>query len=276
MALEKWCNDIVIWIFKIFGIDKAINDSVAWIAKYLLKSISPFIGDIAGGVLGLYKFGKALVQKVNVWWKGRNVKLNEGHPQAIAKAIGKLINNAMLEGLYSLIKSTAMASLKLITVGLSSVMSLIVGLFESIIKLIYNIKEAAFICDFIDDCREYWKLPKGPRIYALSNNAQEFNDMFKEATENAPIIGAITLNTHIAGDKMRFLNMYTDNQVLSKSQFKAGVSSLEALKSTARDYAKKWGGRLKSQDNVVKGLLRIVEHGANALKPAKKSWYKFW
>jgi hypothetical protein len=170
----------------------------------------------------------------------------------------------------------ATASLKLITVGLSSVVSLIIGIFEGIIKLIYIIKEAGYFNDFIDNCKEYWKLPKELRIYALSNNANDFNEMLIEATENASIIGAITLNTHIAGDKMRFLNMYTGNQVISKTQFKAGASYLDSLKSTAREYAKKWGSRLNSQDDMVKGLLRIVEHGANAMKPRKKSWYDFW
>jgi hypothetical protein len=276
MDLKNWCDKTVSWIFRIFGIKNLIDDSVAWISKYLLKSLSPFIGDIVGGVKGLYKFGKALVQKIGIWWKGRNVKLNEGHPQAIAKSIGKLINNAMLDGLYSLIKTAALASLKLITVGLSSVISLIIGLFEAIIKLIYTINEAEYINDFIDGCKEYWILPKGARIHALSNNAQHFNQMFIDVTENAPVIGAITLSTQIAGDKMRFLNMYTGKQVISEDQFKAGVSYLDALKSTGREYAKKWGSRLISQDAMVKGLLRIVEHGADAITPPKKAWYKFW
>jgi hypothetical protein len=100
--------------------------------------------------------------------------------------------------------------------------------------------------------------------------------MFIDATENAPVIGAITLSTQIAGDKMRFLNMYTGKQVISENQFKAGVSYLDALKSTGREYAKKWGSRLISQDAMVKGLLRIVEHGADAITPPKKAWYKFW
>ena len=276
MELKNWCDRTVAWLFEIIGVKKVIDDSVAWISKYLLKTFSPFVGDIVGGVKGLYKFSQALVHKVELWWKGRNVKLNAGHPQAIAKAIGALLNNSMLDGLYKLIKSVVSASLKFITVGVSTIASLIANTFEAIIRLIYTFKEARYINDFISKCKEYWKLPKVARMYALTIDAQAFNNAFKDATENAPIIGAITFNTHIAGDKMRFLNMYTEKQVVSKSQFKAGASYLDSLKSTSRSYVKKWGSRLNTQDNFVKGLLRIIEHGANAVNPPKKAWYKFW
>ncbi|NTS75647.1 hypothetical protein HR060_02100 [Catenovulum sp. SM1970] len=274
--LMEWCTGAVNSIMQklSFGSD---GDGVGgMIAKILFTNMSPFIFDIAGGVWGLYTFGKTLVNKIELWWKGWKVKLVKGHSQTIVKAVGQLINNEMLEGLFAVVKAAISASLKFISMGTSVVANAIAGVIESIIRLIYMFKQRKYINNFIEDCKQYWRLPEPARISALSGTADHFNDMFLEATENAPVIGGITYATNICGDKMRFLQLITaDGSVLSQKKFNNGVSYLDAIKKHGRVYSNGWAKNLSSDDLVIKGLLRIVRKGENALI-SKKPWYKFW
>ncbi len=257
-----------------FGTD---GDGIgAMIARVLFTNLTPFVFDIVGGVYGLYTLSKTLFNKIELWWKGWKVKLVKGHPQTIAKAVGQLINNEMLEGLFAVIKAAISASLKFISMGASTVANAIAGVIESVIRLIYMFKQRKYINNFIDECKKYWVLPRPARISSLSGKADHFNAMFLEATENAPVIGGISYATNICGDKMRFLQMIGDEgNTITQKKFNSGVSYLDAIKKHGRVYSNGWAKNLSSEDNMIKGLLRIVRKGENALI-SKKPWYKLW
>ena len=143
----------------------------------------------------------------------------------------------MLEGLYAVVKSAVSASLKFITMGVSTIVNAVVGVIEAVIRLVYSFKERKFLNQFIAKCREYWKLPRSARILALSGEARGFNQEFLEATENSPIIAAITLNSRIAGDKYRLLQVYSGNgSIITQSQFDAGCTYLNRLGTIGRAY----------------------------------------
>lgn len=272
--LKKWAYDLVHKLFDAMHVNFNPGDWIGWVGDHLVRQIAPFIGDIVGGVMGLYEFGKALYQKVRLWWSGRKVELRAGHPQAIAMGIDKLVNNALLDGLYKVAKSAVSTGLKFVTMGVSSVVDAVVGIVEMVVRLIYTITEAVNMDRFIEQCKAYWNLPGRTRLAALAGDAKHFNGMFLVATGKAPVIAGITYNTHIAGDKMRFLKMYADDgSVINQSQFDAGCAYLERLRKTGRGYVADWGERLRSDDPVVKGLLKIVKHGKEALVQ-KKPWYK--
>lgn len=275
-ALKDWCSKTVKSLFEKLGFGSDTDGTHGFISNALFSNLVPFVGDIVAGVKGLYDFGKALVKKVELWWKGRHVNLRSGHPQTIAKAIGSLINNQMLEGLFATVKAAVSASLKFISMGVSSVANAVAAVIESIIRLIYMFKQRNHINGFIEECKNYWSLPRSARIASLSGTADHFNELFLEATKNAPIIGGISYATNICGDKFRFLQVLADDgSSISQNQYDAGCRYLDSLKEAGREYSNGWAENLSSNDQVITGLLRIVRKGDQALV-SKRPWYKFW
>ena len=58
-----------------------------------------------------------------------------------------------------------------------------------------------------------------------------FNQWLKGYSLSLPVLPVLALNTGITGNKVLFLQMYQSNdQVVSQSQFDAGVSYLDGLK----------------------------------------------
>lgn len=244
---------------------------INWIADNLVGRIAPFLGDIIGGIKGLVKFGKSLVQKVRLWWQGRHVELVPGHPQTMAAGINKLVTNAMLEGAYGIAKAAVSAGLKFVSMGVSTIVNAVASIVEFIVRLVNTVIEAVNIDWWIDYCKNLWggksQQARSERQAALSGDAKDFNQNFVKYTNRAPIIAAITSNTNLAGNKMLLMKMFSDDgSVIDQSQFDAGCVYLESLKSTGRDYCKNWGKRLQTSDSLAQLSLNLVRYG-NAFPP---------
>ncbi|WP_372896213.1 hypothetical protein [Stieleria sp.] len=245
-----------------------------WIIDNIIKELGPFVGSIIGGIKGLYKIGSAIAQKVKIWWVARKVTLAAGHPQAIASGIKKLINSALLEGLYDVAKSALTAGVLVASAGASSIVSAVASVIELIVKMVHAAMEASRINKLIEDCAALWQLPRGARAWALSGAATDFNTMFRTATEKTPVIAPITLCSCLSGDKMRLLKMYGDDGTpITQSSFDAGCVYLDSLKNVGREYCKRWGDTLQSDDPLVKLGLKLVRDGY-AGENLKRPWYK--
>lgn len=80
------------------------------------------------------------------------------------------------------------------------------------------------------------------------------------------MLSVLALNTGITGNKMLFLRMFqTDNQIVSQSQFDAGVSYLDGLKDWGSGYLADCGFQFSSEDNMIKGLLKMAGNQAAPL-----------
>jgi hypothetical protein len=271
---KEWANHLTRELFKAIGADPPGGQWIGWIAENIVRNIGPLLGSVRGLYKGLKKFGTALVQRVTAWWQGRKVELQSGHPQAMADGITKLINNAMLEGLYEIVKSAAKGTLDVLTVGVTATVGAVISVMEIIVRQVYACYHAVSINDFIDDCKEYMKLPKAARTVELSGEAAAFNDTFRYYTEAVPAIAAITLASCLGGDKMRLLKMYGDDGApINESSYKAGTKFLDTLNSAGREYSSFWARLLKTSDNVAGLGLQLARDGV-ANKIVQRPWYK--
>jgi hypothetical protein len=273
LLFKQWANELTQQLFSAIGAEVPVGQWISWIAENIVKNIGPLLGSVKGLYKGLKSFGTALVQKVRAWWQGRKVELQSGHPQIMADGITKLINNAMLEGLYETVKSATKGTLDILTVGVTATVGAVISVMEIIVRQVYACYHATSINDFIGECKTYMSLPQEQRTIALSGESA-FNDTFRYYTKAVPAIAAISLSSCLGGDKMRLLKMYGgDGAAINESSFVAGVKFLDTLSAVGREYSTFWAKLLRTSDKMAGLGLQLARDGV-ANKIVQRPWYK--
>lgn len=226
-----------------------------------LKAVAPFISggiDIAKGVA---KTVLAAADLIKSWWQGKGVEILSGHPATIVQALRGAMARSLFAGLYETLKGAASLGLDIagaVGAGVATVASritdMVLSMIEALSKMVVRLVETFCMWAFCKKAHENWEMRDDPR--ALHKDPNRFNHWYKSYAVPFPAIAALTLNSRLCGDKMRFLRlMKDDDTVVSQSQFDKGCVFVDGLKSYAADYLHDSGFDFKSSDPIVKNAI---------------------
>lgn len=238
-------------------------------ARVIFKSASTYIIQGVGFLQGLWKAGKAVCQKFGFMIESFGTELQSGHPTVIYQALQKAFTGSLLAGLFTMTKSAVNIGLAATGVGAvaTAVVNIVSSALEMIIRLIVRIHEMNVCNEFIEICKDGFEKRNGPG--AIHDDEQMFANIFRSYAMRVPVIAAVTLNSGICGDKMRFLKMFDGGEgergYITQSAFDAGVRFVDGLKQAAKEYTDGAGYYFVSSDRMVHSLVKspgvMVSHG---------------
>lgn len=248
-------------IKEVFG---DIGDFVGEIKKIALfvttkvyDQVASLISNAANLVQGLWKTTVAFCEKIGNLFAKIGVKLVDGHPSTVVKSIEAGITRALLAGLYETAKSAAVIGLNVASAGATKLVEVIAAALEATAKILWRVAEALIIRNFCQEAKMYW-VARGEHN-AIHLDSSRFDAWLKSATGKVPVIAAVTLGSNIAGDKMRFLQMYTGTgAVISQDQFNAGVAYLDRVKREGARLLEHSGLEFHSDDPIIEGLHKLA------------------
>lgn len=278
--IVAWAKDFVakVWskIKEVFGdvgeIVGHLKSIALFVAQQVFTKVAPIIGSVSGLITGLWKTTVTFCEKLSNWIAKKGVTLVQGHPQTLIKGIDAGLNRALLEGLYETAKSSLLLGLNIASSGAASIIEAVAKVIEAATKIIWRVAESVVLKRFCAQAKEYWIGRNESN--AIHLNSMEFDKWLKKYTQIIPVIAAVTLGSGIAGDKMRFLQMYSGHGqvVISQDQFSTGVKYLDQMKRTGSRLVERSGINFSSDDKMIDGLHKLAKKHDEV--HAKKSFWK--
>ena len=172
---------------------------------------------------------------------------------------------SLFAGLYETLKWAASLGLDIagaVGAGAATVATritdMVLSMIEALSKMIVRLVETFCMWAFCKKAHENWETRDDPR--ALHKNPSRFNHLYKSHAIPFPAIAALTLNSRLCGDKMRFLRvMKDDDTVVSQSQFDKGCAFVDGLKCYATDYLHDSGFDFKSSGPIIKIAIKAAK-----------------
>lgn len=226
------------------------------LANGLWANVAPFLAGSLDAVEGIGRTVKACYQRYKVYQAGKGIRLNTGHPAVIAKQIETAMTFSIGKGLYQAFRGAAAVTAEAVTAGAASIATLVASCLEALVKIIHRVLEVKWMKAFFSDCQvRYARMGGDPERDPFFKDGVRFADWYGEASWRMPCLSALAINSHVVGDKMRFINMFTDGStaakvrpgapvgpgatatnVVSQQDFDRGVDYLERLKEWSKDY----------------------------------------
>jgi hypothetical protein len=280
--IKGWAQEFVekVWakIKEVFGNVGVLGGHLKKIALFLAKKVfasaAPIIGSVTGLVEGLWKTTVAFCEKLGNWIASKGVNLVKGHPETLIKGIESGLNRALLEGLYETAKSSLLLGLNIASYGAASIIETVAGLIETVTKMIWRFAERCAIRLFCSEAKGFWNARSESN--SIHFDSMKFDNWLRGMTNKVPVVAAVTLGTGIAGDKMRFLQMYTgEGMVISQSQFDNGVKYLDQMKRTGSRVMERSELEFESDDPTIAGLLKLAK-SHDEVKAKTSFWRKLF
>lgn len=286
---QNFMNKLWVRVKEIFGeiteMAITLKSLALFVTQQIFSKASPFIGAANELVQGLSSTTGALCDKIGNWLARRNVVLNSGHPQTLVDAIEVGLTRALLNGLRQTVQGAVSLALHVSSFGGAAILDCVVATIEAVTKFMWRIAESHILKKFISDAKAMWQISK------ISTNGVDpflFNKWLRDATEKVPVIAAITLNSGIAGDKMRLIQMYspgeyifdryqpstsssntgkliykkTPSKLISQAQFDASCNYIDRIKRSGSKLIERSGLKFSSDDVLVNGLLTMCSSHA--------------
>lgn len=247
-----------------------VKGLIKTLADFFLKSAAPFISGGMDIVKGVAKAVVAAADLLKTWWIGRGVNLMPGHPTFIVDALKGAMRRSLFEGLYDTLKGATSTVLDVVgaaTGGVAEVAFKIAGIVWSVVealaKVVIRVVETLGIKRFCAKAREQWQA-RGD-AHALHKNPTAFHRWYRAYSIHLPAIAALTLNSRLCGDKLRFLKLYEDDQsfteqVVLQKRFNQGVRFIDShLKPFAAGLLQECGFSFSSGDPIVTNAIKFAQ-----------------
>jgi hypothetical protein len=151
-------------------------------------------------------------------------------------------------------------ALTTVTAGVSEivakVVSIVYGVMETLVKVAYRLVETLSMDKFCRTARGHWE--NRAESSAIHKSPTLFNRWYKRNAMAFPALAALTLNSGMCGDKMRFLRMFKDDEtIITQSQFDKGVKFLDGdLKPYARGYLDDANFGFQSENAGIRTMIK--------------------
>lgn len=266
---------------KFYGVFKNIMMEAV---KAIWAASAPFVGDIAALSKHLYKFGGSVVKAVSAKYYSFRVKIIDGHPAAICKALRESMCNDALGSLYQSIKYSLTITINLMFPGpgeiVSAISKTILYVVEKIIEFAKRFAELKSIRKHLSKAKKHFELAeKTKNEQGLHLNEKEFTKWFNEMVEEAPLLAALVLNSGICGDAMHFLSMFKNGtKLISQEEFNRGVDYRNSLKNysttmLSRSKMQFYCPNNEKRGNYINGLVNLAK--GITTTPPKSEFSKF-
>lgn len=258
-----------------------VKAAVRVAADLVMKNAVPFLGGAVDVATGLARSIGDACSRVRSWLDRRHLDLQAGHPAQIANAIESQMSKGVFRGLAEALVGAAKAAISVFLPGLGSLVSVVIGAVDWMVRIVSRLLEQSAIQRFLEDARRLYVLEKKQvkqvdGVYAgskdshrLINNSARFGAFFQRGCEASPLIPMLTLNSGLAGNWMTLLNLFTDD-ASPRMKANAGEQVLKAddyfgrLKRHGVDYMRQSGFRfmpLMSHDTLMQGYLKHATGG---------------
>jgi hypothetical protein len=224
--------------------------------KYL-ENAMPFISGGLATVNGLINAVRAGTTRYMEYSHGKSVNILPGHPSTIVREIRHAMDINVCAGMYQTLKGGAQLAVEGVTAGAASpISSLVFSLVEAIVSTTWKVHDLHRMRRFFDEAERQYTMRQQAR--ALHTRPIAFNAWYRKYAVGTPAISVLALNSGICGDKMRFLQMYTNGDQINQSAFDAGVRYVDELKAWGGRYLDEVGYAFSSNDPLTKGVLTPV------------------
>ena len=237
------------------GIAGTIKQVVMGLVGLLAAKAAPFVGAGMELASAVGKTLDASVTRFRTWKEGKNVEVAQGHPATIVDSITRAMTLSLFEGLWSVMKGAGALAMDVVGFGAGGLVNVIISAGELLIKFIWKLVETVRFNKFCGEAVGYWD--NQTSADALHRSPFAFSEWYRKYALNIPLIAAITLNTGICGDKMRYLTMFRAGgiQPISSQDFENGVRFLDNLKPWGAKYISNSGFSIRSDDVLVNNLV---------------------
>lgn len=262
-----------------FGIVDMAIGSLHNLVNVLVGALAAKAAPIVGGAMNI---ATGLTQTIDrgmtnfkAWKAGRTVILSEGHPGAVVSAITTAMKASLFEGLWTMLKGAASIGLAAFG-GISAIVDMVVAGVEMLVKVIWRLVECSKIKEFCTQAAGHWRKNNG---LDFASKPFAFNSWFRKASMFIPAIPILTLNSGICGDKMIYLQMFSQNanegSRISQDQFDQGVAFLDGhLKPWGAAYLEECAYGFESGKSDVAAYLQMAQKHASP-EPENKLWKGF-
>jgi hypothetical protein len=281
--LRRWfiafVNDLKTELMDNFGIvDMAIGsvtNLINVIVGALAAQAAPIVGGVMNMVTGLTQTIDRGMTNFKAWKAGKTVMLSEGHPTAVVSAITTAMRASLFEGLWTMLKGAASIGLATMA-GISAIVDMVVAAVEMLVKVIWRLAECSKIKSFCTEAAAHWRQNNG---IDFASKPFVFNSWFRKAARFMPAIPVLTLNSGICGDKMVFLQMFSQNENegsrISQGEFDKGVTYIDGhLKPWGASYLKECAYGFTSGKSDVASYIAMAQQHASP-EPENTLWKGF-
>jgi hypothetical protein len=238
-----------------------------WVLKQIEKIIPMFLKKIIGelnmvGTIATLagNLGNAVEAAWNIW-KTRNLidDIKQGAPSVIIEGVRNQITS---HGLWSLLDTVANAltlGLNMALPGVGNIVATIKDILGYIAELFYWYKDTKKIEAIVKDAKQKYKYVKKGIKGNYAEDAHEFYKWYQGVVEDMPIISSYTLANPLIGNYHGFLSILSQTgQIVTDTQLKQNLKSLDTLKTKAREFMDKHTVRLVSKDKLVMASIDIA------------------
>lgn len=275
--IEGWVRDLVNYIkLKLDAMMRMFDDhgpeifGAVYIGSLVVATLeelwpawqdwAPVIGDgakCAQAIGNTFSTAKTLF---DTWITSSCAAIVDGVPSVVVESLRNTMKRSLCTNLYESVSSGLKVAGAFISAGASTVIEKAVGIIAkvvvTIVKKYLTAKEESSMKKFCADAQIFWVKRNDPDSIHLDH--KKFVDWYKPVAMAAPCIAAITLLSHICGDKVAYLAMYQDRLAsISQSQFDGSVGALDAMKPYAKDYVTESGFDFRTSDRMVRALLNF-------------------
>lgn len=289
-SIWKALHDVVNWVQKkMFHDDEFATRTIAAVSKPIVgivlaqvwKAAAPFIGGAMQIGTGIAQTVKAAVDKIALWWDRSQVKLTEGHFTLISETIESQVTKGLFYGLWTALKGAADIAMNTFLPGAGSLVSMLMGGIEWLIKALCRIVESRHVAEFLKKARTLWETEKKlaktvtdesnpshvhyePKSAteapaSLVHKTKDFAKFFKEGCDTSPVIPMVTLNSGLAGSIYQAIEMLLTvpggTKMIDQKSFDAGVAYFDRLKRISHEYLVSCGFIFSTPNKSLEGIV---------------------
>ena len=252
---------------------EAIGEYIVWAAAELsqaMTSLIPGWGYVQSAA-DMYKGARQAViaakEFVTQLYSGYGVKLLGGHPAIIANALARHSLAQFGGGLKDVAVGAGKIALQAggdALAGVGALFSALTGALQRIANLVDRYIQRFQVQKVLRRARQEWAIRDSDASLVASH--KQFSEWFQSAVILTPVVAAMVLGSGFAAHPYRFLALLkVGDEVVTGSQFSAGVKHIETLKGIAGRYVSNYidNYRVKfvSDDKLIQARLNELQTG---------------
>ena len=231
--------------------------ALEWVGEFGAWAVSTLVGSLSDivpgwgyveGAADLYDGVKKSVIKALAWlgqvYSGWGVKLLDGSPTIIASSIARHNATALAGGL----KDTTLAVTKIslqaagdAAAGVGSIIGVVTGILQRIANMVGYCIQRFLIARTFKQAAYHWE-----NKAELITDHERFTEWFKRSCVCTPIIAALTMQSGLVANPLRFLALIdSGGDVISQEAYDKGVKHIEKLKDLSRKYCQEYADSYK-------------------------------
>ncbi|WP_261843161.1 hypothetical protein [Aliamphritea ceti] len=255
-----------------------------WVTEFGMWAVSSFtkgLADLIPGwgyvqagadiIAGVSAAVRKSIDLHNVYWSGRGVELQGGHPCVIANALKRHAATGIASGIKDVFVgagSMTFTALGDAFAGAGTIYTAVTGVLSRIMAFVDYIIQRARVTKVLKQARKAWDQRLSPG--SLVNDHKRFSEWFQTAVITTPVVAALVMGSGFAAHPYRFLQLLQPNEaLLGSAEYTKGVHHIEKLKKYSSKYIQEYNDSYNvtfvSDDGVITARLKEIQENYSVL-----------